>query len=139
MRAITIGREALADIETGSTARNDIKQRGPRYGTDHLDHDIGGDLSGRETAASGEPHGHGGIEVAAGDMTDGIGHRHDAQPERQRYAQQSNTDLRKRRRDHGAAAAREGQPKRPDRLGQVFFCVHGDFTPLGAKNLGKAR
>jgi len=62
-------------------------------------------------------------------MADGIGHRDDAEPEGQRYPDQADADLRECRRDHGAAAAGERQPKRSDRLGGVFLGVH-DFLPL---------
>ena len=121
MRAIAVGRKTLADVETGSAARDHIQQRRGGNRADHLRDHIGQDLSGRKTAAGGEADGDGGIEMAAGNMADGIGHRHDAQPERQRHADQSDADLRKRRGDHRAAAARESQPERPDRLGGIFL------------------
>jgi hypothetical protein len=43
--------------------------------------------------------------MASGHMTDGIGHRHDAQPECQRHTDQTDTNLWKRGGDNRAAAA----------------------------------
>ncbi len=57
-------------------------------------------------------------------MTDGIGHRHDAQPERQRHTDQTDTNLWKRRGDNRAAATGKCQPKRADRFGGIFLRIH---------------
>src|SRR5258705_9486084 len=57
-------------------------------------------------------------------MTDGIGNRHDAQAERQRHADEADANLGKAGRDDRAAASRKSEPKRPNRLGGVFFCIH---------------
>jgi len=71
-------------------------------------------------------------------MTDGIGHRHDAQPERQRHTDQTDTNLWKRCGDNRAAATRECQPKRPDRFGGIFLRVYIAIPPKGVDDF-KAR
>src|SRR4051812_45247248 len=62
--------------------------------------------------------------MAAGYMTDRIGHGHDAQSEGERYAEQADPHLRKPGGDDGASASRKRQPERADRLGGIFLCVH---------------
>jgi hypothetical protein len=62
--------------------------------------------------------------MASGDMTDGIGHRDHAEPERQRHPEQTDTNLWKPRGDHSAAATRKCQPKRTDRFGGIFLRIH---------------
>jgi hypothetical protein len=62
--------------------------------------------------------------MAAGDVADRIGHGHDAQAERQRHADQADTDLRKTGSDDRAAASRKSEPKRADRFGGIFFGIH---------------
>jgi hypothetical protein len=59
--------------------------------------------------------------MAAGNMTDGVGHRHHTQTKGQGHADQSNADLRESRRNDCAAAARECQPESPDGFCGVFF------------------
>ena len=130
----------MADVETGRAARDHIKQRRGDDGADDLRDHIGHDLAGRKAAAGGKTDGDGGIEMTAGNVADGIGHRDDAQPERQRHPDQSDTDLREAGGDHRAAASCKGQPERPDRLGGIFFCVHGTSSLIcfGCQKPGKS-
>ena len=53
-----------------------------------------------------------GVEVSAGDVADGIGHGDHGEAEGQRDADQTDADLGKRGRQHGAAATTEHQPER---------------------------
>src|ERR1700753_991239 len=59
-------------------------------------------------------------------MANRVSHGHDAQPERERYADQADPDLRESSGDNGTAATRKGQPKCTDNLRNVFFCIHPD-------------
>ena len=62
--------------------------------------------------------------MAAGNMADRIGHGYDAQAERQRHADQADTDLRKAGGDDRAAASRKSEPERADRFSGIFFGIH---------------
>ena len=61
--------------------------------------------------------GHRGIEVAAGDVADGIGHGQHRQAEGQRHAREPDAQFRKAGGEHRAAAATEHQPERAEELG----------------------
>ncbi len=132
MLAISIRRKTLGDIESGGAARNHIEQRRSDDRTDHLRDHIRRDLSCRKTAARGEADRNGRVEMAPGHMTDGIGHRHDAQPERQRHTDQTDTNLWKRCGDNRAAATGKCQPKRTDRFGGIFLRIHIAVPPAGS-------
>ena len=54
-----------------------------------------------------KPDGDGRVEMAAGDMADGIGHRHHGQPEGERHAEKADADLGKTGGNHRAAASSE--------------------------------
>ena len=62
--------------------------------------------------------------MAAGHVTDRIGHGQTLSPNARRHPEQSNTHLREAGRDDGAAASAERQPERADRLGSIFLRVH---------------
>src|SRR4051812_17841698 len=109
MRAVSVRRKALADIESGSTTCYHVEQPRSSNGTDQLSDYIRRDLSGGETAACSETHRHGWIKMTSGDMTYCIGHCYDAQPKCQGYAEQTDADLRKRRCNNRAAASRKCQ------------------------------
>ena len=106
---------------------------------DHLGDDVRNDLPGRKPATGSEAHRDGGIEMAAGHMTDGEGHGDHAEAERKGHAEQADTDLRKRRSQNRAAAARECEPECADDLGGVLLRVHLVFSPehgVGQPNPG---
>src|SRR4051794_14234477 len=69
--------------------------------------------------------------MASGDVADAVGHGQNAQAEGERDAQQPDPDLGERGRDHGAAAAREGQPEGADPLGEVFAAIY--MLPLAPR------
>src|SRR5262249_41307551 len=64
--------------------------------------------------------------MASGNMADGVGHGQHRQAESQGYAEQPDSHLRERCRDHGASTATEGQPERAYRLGRKTLSVHGN-------------
>jgi hypothetical protein len=61
--------------------------------------------------------------MAARDVADRIGHRHDRQAEGERDAEQADADLGEPRGDDGAAATREGEPEGADALGDASVDV----------------
>ena len=83
MRVIAVGCKALRQIEAGRAARDHIEQRCGNDRADHLRDDIRNDLLRRKPSAGREADRDGGIEMAAGDVADRIGHGYDAQSERQ--------------------------------------------------------
>ena len=113
----------LPTSNPGRAAGDHIEQRRGHDRADDLRDDVRQDLAGRKAAAGGKADGHGRIEMAAGDMADRIGHGDDAQPERQRHADQADADLRKAGGDHRAAASRKCEPKRADRFGSIFLRI----------------
>src|SRR3982751_523472 len=138
MLVIPIRRKTFGDVESGGAARNHVEQRRGGDGAGHLRDDIGQDLSSWKAAAGRKAHRNGGIEMASGDMADGIGHRDDAQSECQRHTDQTDPDLWKRRRDHRAAATCKSQPKRTDPFGSIFLRIHIVIPPSGERFPSKA-
>ncbi|CAD5301347.1 hypothetical protein BOSE62_70081 [Bosea sp. 62] len=130
MLAIAVRGEALGEIETRRADRDEIEHGGGEDGADDLGDDVGHHLAGREAPAGGEADRDGRVEMTAGDMADRIGHGDDGQTERERYTKQPDADLRKARRDHGAAAAGEGQPEGTDHLCDIVSRAHLD-SPFG--------
>ena len=63
-----------------------------------------------------------------------VGHGQNAQAEGERDAQQPDADLGERGRDHGAAAAGEGQPEGADPLGEVLARIHGLILAPGIQS-----
>jgi hypothetical protein len=100
------------------------QQCGGRDSADDLCDHIGRDLSAGKASASSKADGDGWVEMTTGDVPDGVGHRHHTQAKRQRYAEQSDADFWKCRRDDRASAACESQPKCPDGFCGVFPRVH---------------
>jgi hypothetical protein len=124
MRVIAVGGKALGQIETGRAACDHVEQRRGNDRADHLGNDVRQNLADRKAPARGETDRDGGIEMAAGDVADRIGHGHDAQAECQRHTDQADTDLRKTGGDDRAAASRKSEPERADRLGGIFLRIH---------------
>ena len=69
--------------EAGRAAGDEVEHRGPDDRANDLRHDVGKDLAGREAPAGRKTDRDRGIEMAAGDMADRIGHRHDRETEGQ--------------------------------------------------------
>ena len=68
--------------------------------------------------------------MAAGDMTDGIGHGQNRESERERNTHQANADIRKTGGDYSAATTTQHQPECTDKFRAQFFC-QGHFFLLG--------
>ena len=80
-------------------------------------------------AADDEADGDGRVQVAAGDVADGVGHGQHGEAEGERDADEADAEVRgpprqEARREHGAAAAAEDEPERADELGDEFV-FHG--------------
>ena len=78
MLAVAVRREALGEVEAGRAAGDEIQHAGADDRADHLRDDVGDDVLRRKAPAGAKSDRHRGIEMAAGDVTDRIGHRDDA-------------------------------------------------------------
>ena len=70
-----------------------------------------------EPPAQRQADGDGGVEVAAADVPDGVGHRQHGQAEREGHAQESDPDVGHTGREDGRAAASEDQHEGAEELG----------------------
>src|SRR5208337_2679217 len=70
------------------------------------------------------------IQMATRDMPDRIAHAEDRQTERECDSQEANAQLRKRAREHGAAAASQRAPKGSDQLGGRSFADGHEGPPI---------
>jgi hypothetical protein len=107
------GRQRCADV--GDVAERAAEQRGGRERAEQLSRPVADGPWPGEVPAEREGEGDGGVEVRAGDVPDGVDHRHDHEPERE-----GDTDVAERtcfRVDHDRAAAGEDERERADELG----------------------
>jgi len=78
--------------------------------------DVGQRLAGLEAPAEQQADRDGGIEVAAGDVPKGVGHRQNGQADGQSHSEQSDPDAGELRGQHCAATATRDQSERADEL-----------------------
>src|SRR5512132_528745 len=90
---------------------------------------LGNDVGQRKAPARPQTQGHRRIEMTAGDVGDGIGHGQEAQAEGKRDTDPSDTQFRKRCSEHGAAAAAEYEPERPEEFGRQTFAKRHGLSP----------
>src|SRR3569833_1190854 len=84
----------------------------------------------RETSSGAESYGHGRVEVAAGNVTDRVGHGQDCQSEGERDTDKSDAERRKGRSQYGAATTTQDQPERADEFGRESFVLVHDSAFL---------
>jgi hypothetical protein len=92
----------------------------PGEPADHLDDPVRDQFGPFETVGDRKAERDGGIEVAAGNSADGKGQGQDGQSECESNADKSDTELRKTRSQHGAAAASKYQPKGSEEFRSEF-------------------
>jgi hypothetical protein len=91
-------------------------------------------ITENEASADHQSHRHRGAEVAAGDVADGIDHPQHRKVEGERDAEQADANIRKGRREHGAAAAAEDKPEGADAVGDEFVAeVQGLVLSVSGK------
>ena len=124
---VTVDRQSVdRQREARLPARDEVKQECGGDRSKNLCDDVRDKLAGGEASADHEPYRHRGVQMAAGDVADGIGHGQYRKAEGQRDTEQADTDIRKGRREHGAAAAAEDEPEGADEFGDEFVAeVHG--------------
>ena len=134
--AVTVGSAQQCDLaEIGDGTRkvlsggNDVKARGANRAADQLGEDIGHQIFGGEAFASAEADGDGGIEMAAGDVADGVSHGEDGESDGEGDADEADAEGGEGGGGDGGANAGEDQPEGADELGEAAFadgwCVHG--------------
>ena len=78
--------------EARFAAGNNIQNRCTCNGSQHLSNHVAGNIFGRKTTACPQTKGYCGVEMTAGDVTDGICHGQYRQAECKRYTHQANTN-----------------------------------------------
>ena len=104
-------RGEAAQHETGVAFRDDFQHRRRADRAGNLEHDIGDDIAERNAASGPEADRDRRIEMGAGNMPDGIGHRHHGEAESKRDADKTDAQLRIGGGDHRGAAAAKSEPK----------------------------
>ena len=122
--------QSLRQVEpTSGGIEGQAAQRGalliPELG--RIPYRIGEDLLPREAPSGPKAYGYRRIDVASGDVPDGVGHGQHGQTEGQCYPEQTDADLRKRRRQNRAAASPENQPERAEELCERLF-LHSSIS-----------
>ena len=88
-----VGGEAADRLRSTCAARDEIEHCRGRDRANHLCRHVGQDVAGRKPPAGRQPDRHRRIEVAARDVADGVGHRHDREAERKRHADEPDADV----------------------------------------------
>jgi formylglycine-generating enzyme required for sulfatase activity len=117
-RPLAIARFELTFAEWDACAAHADCARGD--GAEHLDDPVWDDVGGVEAPGRPGAGGHRGIEMRAGYMADGKGHREQGQAECQGDAGKADADKRGRRKlrgQHRRSTAAEHEPKRAEKLG----------------------
>ena len=132
----TVGCESAFGAEAGLAAGDHIENRRARDAADDLGDDVGNHLRFRMPSADDQPDGDRRIEVAAGDVADGVGHGQHREAEGERDTDEADAqadgglaDPRyETRREDRAAAAAEDEPEGAEELGGQFVSHGGCLT-----------
>jgi len=139
MLGIAVAREARTEIKSRMPGRNHPQDRRTGNAAQHLRDDVTGQLCGLEPTPGPQADRHGRIEVTAGDVANGVGHREHGQTEGEGDPDEADPQLRIRRGQHRGAAAPEHEPRSPDEFRHEFlehFCPGfglGTGAPLHSK------
>ncbi|MNH19437.1 hypothetical protein D3C79_791730 [compost metagenome] len=109
------------DIKARSASRNEIQYAGPQHPPNDLCNDVGHDQVGTNTPTCPQPQGHRRVEVAAGDVPQGIRHGHHRQAKGQCDPREADPQLRKTGSQHRTPASAQHQPKCAYRFSHQFF------------------
>ena len=125
--AVAIGGESAGEREGGVAAGDEVENRGGADGSEELGDDVGGKLGCGEALAGDETDRDGGVEMTAGDVSDGEGHGQERESEGE-----GDTDVTDTKGngccEDGAAATSEDKPKGAEELGCCTFREwHGDL------------
>ena len=116
--AVAIGGEAADTGELGRPGQDNVEHERRQDGAHELGDHIRQEAPNRKPASHGKAQRDGRVEVATGNMSDGIGHGQDGEAESQRDTEKADPDLRKGSGEDGRAATTEHQPERAETLGR---------------------
>ena len=113
--------------EPSPTSHNEPDETTGDDRTKHLGNHIGEDLGAAKFASGPEAEGDGGVDVAAGNMTNGVNHGQQGETKGERNAKESKTQrvvgvvVGEGGGKNGGAATTKDQPKRAKQLGEKLF------------------
>ena len=91
-QVITALQEVGGELLRAAVARSRQRVHAPTFVDGHLGDDVGQDLARREATTGPQPERDRGVQVASGNVADGVGHGQDRQAEGQRHAQEADAD-----------------------------------------------
>ena len=139
MLAVAVRREAAAHVEARLAARDEEEHRGGEHRTHDLRGDVRRQLPHRKPFCHGEPEAHRGVQVTTGDVANRVRHREDRESECDRNPVQSDSDVRKRGGENGAAASAEHEPKCPEQLCHCALTNRHHRTSSVARSVARIR
>src|ERR1700690_750461 len=138
MCAVAVGSESGVDVEGGRSAGNDVEDTGGGNCACDLRDDVGEKFRRRETLAHDQAQAHGGIQVAAGDVSDGEGHGEDGEAESEGDAGESDAEGGKSGGEDGGAASAEDEPESSEEFRErAFGKRHGFLLGMAARRVAQ--
>src|SRR5580698_106565 len=116
VRAITIAGE-VAEDESGLAAGDDKEGGCSDESAEDLGNDVGQQMGDGKAAADNEAEGDSGVQVAAGDVADGVAHGEHGEAEGEGNADESDTEGGEASGEDGSAASAKDQPCGAEELG----------------------
>jgi hypothetical protein len=120
MDTVAVGRET-ADYEARFAAGDDVEGGSTDESTKDLRQDVGHEMRQRKAAADGEPERDGGVEVASGNVADGIRHGQDGEAESERDSDEADAKTGKSGCENGSAASAKDEPCGSKEFGEETF------------------
>ena len=119
---------AATEGEAFTTTGDAVDQATGGEGAQHLGHHVGQHLGTGELASRPEPEGHGGVDVASGDVTDRVGGSQQGETEGEGNAEEAEAKrvgggvvIGEHGSQHGTAAATEHEPEGTDEFGKKLL------------------
>lgn len=100
MGAVPVGRKPARKVKAGGAARDHVKNSSSDDRTGDLGDEVGKEVCAGKASAGPEPEGHGGVQMAPGDVSDGISHGQHREAEGQGDTQKPDAQVGKRRGQH---------------------------------------
>ena len=125
--AQAVGAEAAGHVGDIAHLEDQGDEAHAGHRADDLGDDVKQELHGLQALPKEDRQGDGGVDVAAGDVADGVGHGHDGQAEGQGGEDVPAAAGGVAAHQHGGAAPHEAQGEGADDLGQEFSCEHNEI------------
>src|SRR5690606_5704702 len=121
MLTVTVRRELLRDVETRGATGDEIQHATGCDRSQYLRGDVRPELRGGKSSSCPQSDRNSGIEMAARNVSDRVGHGEDRETERERDAVESDAEPRKSGSEHRTSTAAQHQPERSEELRTVLF------------------